>query len=246
MQRTVIVTGSSGGIGTKICEAFKAENWTVIGIDKSNAFKTHCDHHITLDLEDLGTKNDNLLRESLAKIEEVHGRLKVDTLINNAGVQICCDFDKLTTKDFQKTFAVNLFAPFQLIKTISSDYSGPNLRIVNIGSIHSDLSKSGFAAYAASKAALRTMTTTLAIELGDRATLCLIEPGAINTKMLQAGFPNQPGFIDLLGKLHPSGCIGEPESLAEIAVFLSTMPSKFINGCVLNFDGGVRGMLTDL
>ena len=45
MQRTVIVTGSSGGIGTKICEAFKAENWTVIGIDKSNAFKTHCDHH---------------------------------------------------------------------------------------------------------------------------------------------------------------------------------------------------------
>ena len=39
--------------------------------------------------------------------------------------------------------------------------------------------------------------------------------------MLQAGFPNQPGFIDLLGKLHPSGCIGEPESLAEIAVFVN-------------------------
>ena len=58
--------------------------------------------------------------------------------------------------------------------------------------------------------------------------------------------PNQPDFIDLLKKLHPSGCIGEPESLAEVAVFLSTMPSKFINGCILNFDGGVRGMLSDL
>ena len=246
MQRTAMVTGSSGGIGSAICKAFKAEDWTVIGLDKSSAPTTYCDHVISLDLADLGTKDDNLLKEQLVKIENACGRLKVDVLINNAGIQICSDFDDLTTNDLQKTFAVNLFAPFQLIKTIISNYSGPNPRIVNIGSIHSSLSKSGFVAYAASKAALRTMTTTLAIELGDRATLCLIEPGAINTKMLQAGFPNQPDFIDLLKKLHPSGCIGEPDSLAELAFFLSTMPSKFINGCILNFDGGVRGMLSDL
>ena len=83
MQRTVIVTGSSGGIGTKICEAFKAENWTVIGIDKSNAFKTHCDHHITLDLEDLGTKND--IFEEKHKNRGSPWQTQSDTLINNAG-----------------------------------------------------------------------------------------------------------------------------------------------------------------
>ena len=67
MQRTAIVTGSSGGIGSAICKAFKAEDWTVIGLDKSSALTTYCDHVISLDLADLGTKDDESFRRTISQ-----------------------------------------------------------------------------------------------------------------------------------------------------------------------------------
>jgi NAD(P)-dependent dehydrogenase (short-subunit alcohol dehydrogenase family) len=101
-------------------------------------------------------------------------------------------------------------------------------------------------AYASSKSALRSLTSSLAVELGDRASFCLIEPAAINTEMLRSGFQDNEGFLESLMAIHPCGSIGEASDIAEMVFFLASMKTNFINGSIFSIDGGIRGVLSDL
>lgn len=246
MIKTALITGASGGIGAASCKLFKSKGWRVIGLDKFSASHNECDHFITCDLETLIDECDGVFSERMDEIDRHLGGLKLELLVNNAALQVCKKFDDLTIHDFQTTFAINVFAPFQLTKTILDRYSGSSIRVINIGSIHATLSKTGFMAYASSKSALRSLTSSLAVELGDRASFCLIEPAAINTEMLRSGFQDNEEFLESLMAIHPCGSIGEASDIAEMVFFLASMKTNFINGSIFSIDGGIRGVLSDL
>ena len=246
MVKTTIITGASRGIGAATCKLFRANGWRIIGLDNHPPTHDNCDYFISCDLNVLVHEGDHVFLSEMEKIKRELGSLEINLLVNNAATQICKNFEDLTINDFQKTFAVNLFAPFQIIKTILSEYSGHHSKIINVGSIHSTLSKSGFMAYASSKSALRSLTSSLAVELGHRASFCLIEPAAVDTDMLSSGFPKNKDFLESLMAIHPSGSIGEPVDIAEMVLFLASMKTNFINGSVFTIDGGIRGLLPDL
>ena len=118
--------------------------------------------------------------------------------------------------------------------------------VINISSIHARLTKSDFSCYAASKAALESLTRSLAIELSGRGvSVNAISPAAISTEMLKEGFAKTPHKLEELESFHPSGSIGTPEQLATFVKSISEQRGGFLTGSVLEFNGAIGGKLHD-
>lgn len=218
----------------------------MIATDQIGAIEPECDLFIPLDLEELVSDpigQDALVGEVVAHLSAV--RAGLGCLINNAAIQITADLDALDVHSFERSHRVNVTAPFLLAKIF-----GPYLRssgggIVNIGSVHSRLTKKGFCAYSASKAGLAGLTRALAMEFGADVTVNTITPGALDTPMLQAGFSGAPEKLGFLESHHPIGRIGQPDEIASMAVFLASDAARFVTGAELPVDGGVSARLHD-
>ena len=117
--------------------------------------------------------------------------------------------------------------------------------VVNIGSIHSNLSKSLFSSYSTTKAGLAGLTRALSIELGSQIRVNSVEPAAIETNMLKEGFQNQEDLFKKLHDLHPTKNIGKPEDVANAVKFLINPENTFLNGCLLSLSGGIQNCLLD-
>lgn len=244
MSKRVIITGALGGIGQGLCKTFKEYGFFVIGLDiRAKNEIPFCDISMEIDLARLA--NDKNYRKSqFKKLLNISENL--DTLINNAAVQLLSNTSSIKLEDWEETLAVNLTAPMLL-----SQWAIPILRsnsgnIINISSIHQSLTKPEFVSYATSKSALVGLTKAMAVDLKGQVRVNSISPAAIETDMLRAGFNNDESAIDALRKLHPSQRIGYPEEVAKLALFLATGESKFINGANLQLDGGISSVLHDL
>lgn len=118
--------------------------------------------------------------------------------------------------------------------------------IVNIASIHQQLTKPRFVSYATSKSALVGLTKAMAVDLKDRVRVNAISPAAIETTMLRAGFNNDEAALDILRNLHPVKRIGYPDEVAQLVLFLCSEEAGFISGANFTLDGGISSVLHDL
>jgi NAD(P)-dependent dehydrogenase (short-subunit alcohol dehydrogenase family) len=140
---------------------------------------------------------------------------------------------------------VNLISPFLLTQGFLSELENASGSVVNIASIHAQLTKPRFSAYSTSKSALVGLTRALAIELGGRVRVNAIAPAAISTPMLEAGFADDYESLKKLATCHPSGMIGTPEDVARAALYFAETKSMFLNGAILGIDGGIGSRLHD-
>lgn len=243
-RKAVIVTGCHGGIGRSICEKFKREGIITIGLDIKESDYDSLDYFFQIDLHRAVFDQSywTLIFEKLAVEIE---KLSLIGLINNAAVQILGHLDSCTVEDFRKSLDINVTAPFLLSKNFARYLEENYGCILNIGSIHAEQTKPEFVAYAASKGALKALTKALAVDIGDRIRVNAIEPAAIATDMLLAGFKDRPSELRSLEKHHPSKCIGSPDDVADLAYYLITSSAHFLNGAVINMDGGISSRLHD-
>ena len=244
-SRCCIVTGACGGIGQALVRELDAAGFAVIATDNAApCVDLPCRYFVCVDLA--RTVEDPSEAERV--FSEIRSHLDgrpLAALINNAAVQIIGDVETLGRKDWRRTLDVNLLAPFFWTQALLSELEAAHGCVVNIGSIHARLTKRRFAAYATSKAALAALTRSLAIELGGRIRVNAIEPAAIDTPMLRAGFADDPVGLKVLKAYHPCGAIGSPEALGCLVRMLVEQESVFANGTVLNFDGGISACLHD-
>ncbi|MCR9260196.1 MAG: SDR family oxidoreductase [Pseudomonadaceae bacterium] len=238
-RKAAIITGSSGGIGQAICRKFEESGYLVIGIDQRTA--EYPKESITLDLSDFDAA------DFIDKLSSICARYSagIHAVVNNAALQRLGNFDDLTQADWRDTFEINVFAAVRITQLVLQELISNEGSVINIGSIHAKATKAGFTAYATSKAALRGFTQALAVELGDSIRVNLIEPAAINTPMLQSGFSESPQSIERLGSFHPMNRIGEPNEVAELALFLAEQKAGFINGATIAIDGAIGARLHD-
>jgi NAD(P)-dependent dehydrogenase (short-subunit alcohol dehydrogenase family) len=166
-------------------------------------------------------------------------------LVNNAAVQVLGGVDTLSLADWQRTLHVNLLAPFLLIQGLLSELEAAQGCVINISSIHARLTKTNFVSYATSKAALSGMTRALAVDLGGRIRINAIEPAAIATEMLRAGFNDKPERLVQLENCHPQGRIGTPHEVAALAFSMASGDLRFLHGACVGLDGGISGRLFD-
>jgi NAD(P)-dependent dehydrogenase (short-subunit alcohol dehydrogenase family) len=242
-QPLAVVTGSSGGIGSAICRAFRANGYYIVGIDKIGQ-EENCDQSVICDLNRFASDK-SYRQQCLQSLKIAMKNYPVRALINNAAVQRLGNLEEITSSDWEETLNVNLTAPMQLSQAMIPELSESAGVIINIASIHANLTKPGFVSYATSKAALVGLTKSMAIDLGGRVRVNAIAPSAIATPMLEAGYHGQEQHRQLLNKVHPSGRIGRPEEVAETALFLASDKARFINGATLEIDGGIACRLHD-
>ncbi|MCU0394198.1 MAG: SDR family oxidoreductase, partial [Thermoflexibacter sp.] len=171
---------------------------------------------------------------------------KLDLLINNAAVQLLSPTETNALADWYETMNVNLTAPMLLSQLFLPMIEKEGGSIINIASIHQQLTKPRFVSYATSKSALVGLTKAMAVDLQGRIRVNCISPAAIETDMLRAGFNHDEDALNALKKLHPVQRIGYPEEVARLALFLASEQAKFINGANLQLDGGISSVLHDL
>ncbi|WP_448518013.1 SDR family NAD(P)-dependent oxidoreductase [Rhodoflexus sp.] len=242
MLQSVIVTGSSGRIGAEIVRLFKREGYFTIGLDRQPM--ANADLYLQIDLNRLCTDVD--YRSALyARLDEIIDKHPLKCLVNNAAEQLLNKTDDLTLEQWQTTLNVNLTAPFLLTQYCLPHMENTKGSVINVASIHRQLTKPLFVAYATSKSALVGLTKALAVDLAGRIRVNSISPAAIETPMLLASFSNPDDFRKL-NAIHPVGRIGQPEEVAEVAIFLASDKAGFINGADIQIDGGISGVLKDL
>jgi len=245
MKQAVLITGALGGIGKALCETFDQAGYLVIATDIGENSIEYT-NYLSLDLNSLpacdATKS--IFAEKVREILRQNSA-KLNGIVNNAAIQILANTEKLTYSDWSKTLNVNLLAPYFLSKMFLSDLSKNSGVIVNISSIHDKLTKSGFTAYATSKAALTTLTKSMALELSEKVRVNAICPAAIETKMLKAGFDGREQEFSLLNEAHPTKKIGLPKEVAELALYLVDTAPAFMTGSCIELNGGIGARLHD-
>jgi NAD(P)-dependent dehydrogenase (short-subunit alcohol dehydrogenase family) len=243
--RFAVVTGAAGGIGQAIVQEFAANGYTVIGTDLVPAPESLGAHHyFQADLART-VADEAYAEEVFNQIKTWLGGAGLAALINNAAVQILGGADSLTRNDWQQTLNVNLVAPFIWTQALLPALEHAKGSVINISSIHARLTKDNFVAYATSKAALSGMTRALAVDLGPRVRVNAIEPAAIETSMLKAGFAGKPDLYRQLESCHPQQRIGEPEEVARLALAIVNGGMDFLHGACIDISGGIGGRIFD-
>ncbi len=243
-RQTVLITGANGGIGQALCSIFQEAGWQVIASDQNETNRSAANTYISMDLSRF-CSDTTYQTEMTLHLQNIIDETSLDTLINNAATQRLAPVEQLSSDDWHATMDVNLIAPFLLTQTLLSHLQRNRGSVINIASIHAQLTKPLFTAYATSKAALIGLTRSLAVELGSRVRVNAICPAAITTPMLKESFKDNPSVLEQLAQFHPSGCIGTPEEVAQAALYLAEAKGTFLNGTVIGLDGGVASRLHD-
>jgi 3-oxoacyl-[acyl-carrier protein] reductase len=238
-DKVAIITGGGRGIGKASCLRFAEEGATVIVAD----YDTKLAQEVALEITKKGFKAvgvhvDVSDKESvLALAEFVHYRFgKIDILVNNAGITRDKTLLKLSEEWFDEVIDVNLKGVFLCTQAVAPIMVEQGYgKIINTSSIVRD-GNVGQTNYSASKAGVVGMTKTWSKELGRKGIrVNAVAPGFILTPMTEA---MPPDILEAQRKNVPLGILGKPEDVANAYLFLASEESDFVNGTVLECDGG--------
>ena len=240
-----LVTGAAGGIGQALVRVFCSSGYNVIATDiVCQPAGLTCARYIQADLARI-VEDETYATEIFASVRRCLNGHGLHALINNAAIQILGGADSLARQDWRQTLDVNLLAPFFVTQALLPELEAAKGCVVNISSIHARLTKKNFVAYATSKAALSGMTRALAVDLGPRVRVNAIEPAAIETDMLKAGFAGKLELYQQLENCHPQHRVGQPEEVAQLALAIVSGGMDFLHGACVQLDGGVSARLFD-
>ena len=241
-----LITGACGGIGSALASVFSREGYRVIATDRLDpaAVNTAAEFYLQLDLEEIA-RSETFTGEMSQKILDLTGGAGLKALVNNAAVQNLATLETMSREQWRQTLDVNLNAPLYLIQALAHSLEKNGGSVVNVSSIHANHTKPEFFLYATSKAALSALTRNLAVALGDRIRVNAIEPAAVGTAMLEAGFAGEQEKLEKLRSFHPLGRIARPEEVAELALFLCSDSASFIHGECVSISGGIDRKLCD-
>lgn len=245
-SRVAIVTGAAGGIGAALVNEFSAHGYSVIATDIApQAIDMRCESYVEADLSRAVT-DDSYANHIFSRLKELTKGRGLHALINNAAIQILGGVDALQREDWHQTLNVNLLAPFFLTQAMLPELEIARGCVINISSIHARLTKKDFVAYATSKAALSGMTKAMAVDLQNRVRVNAIEPAAIETEMLKAGFHDQHESKYLILKhCHPQQRIGQPSEVAKMAFAIIEGGFEFMHGACVPLDGAISDRIFD-
>lgn len=244
MVRHVLVTGSTGSIGSAIARKFKEAGCLVCGIDQVANKNGLIDHFIQVDLNEFVV--DKSCRDYvLSNIISWLSFSKLDILVNNAAYQYISLNHPVPVAELTKSYNVNVIAPYLLVTELYAVLAEKTASVVNVGSIHSRLTKPGFVPYANTKAALAALTRSLALDYGDRMRINCIEPASVQTPMLLDGFKNFPEKKNELENYHPQKRISTPDEIAELVYLISSESVRFLHGSCIDMSGGIGSRLHD-
>ena len=249
-NKVALVTGGASrpGLGSAIADKFASEgafvfltdideNGCIASLDviKNNGGQGAALKHNVTDEKDW----DNVF----AAIKEQKGQL--DILVNNAGISQLGTIDSATSEEYLRVMDTNMHSVFygtkRAVAMMRETGNGGN--IINMSSISGIVGIPGNVAYSAAKAGVRLMTKTVAMETAkENIRVNSIHPGLIDTNLLAGAKQENAENWDMFVQAIPMGRLGDPEDIANCALFLASDQGKYITGVELVVDGGVTAM----
>lgn len=243
MKKTCVITGGSSGIGLSIVKLFIANDYRVFNLDLSPP------------LEALNTNSAEFHQCDVTKTEHVSQIIHniadkgaIDVLISNAGIHFSATIENTSEAELDKVFDINVKGAYAAIKAVlPSMKEKQNGSILLMASDQALVAKQNSFAYNLSKCALASMAKTTAIDFAAfniRANaLC---PGTIETPLYHQAIDNyceksgadKAEIHNEEAQLQPLQRLGQPEEVAELALFLASDKAKFITGSLQVIDGG--------
>jgi len=240
MSKTVLITGSSRGIGKAIALEFAKKGYhTVINCARSTDSLNETKKEIeALGAACLAVQADVGVREECVRLfKEAEARFgSVDILVNNAGISWIGLLQDMEPEEWDRLIATNLSSLFHCCRlAIPGMVKNQNGRIINISSVWGVCGASCEAAYSASKGGVNSLTMALAKELApSNIQVNAIACGAIDTEMNRFLSPEE---TEALLEEIPAGRMGQTEEIAKAALFLAEAPA-YLTGQIIRMDGG--------
>ncbi len=239
-DKVTIITGGGRGIGRATAEKFLQEGARVVIAD----FDQEIGRKTADELQSLGKvifqatdiSKEDQVRTLVARTVEEFGR--IDILVNNAGILQDQTLAKLEPERFDAVIQVNLRGVYLVTKFVSEIMREQESGVIlNASSVVAHYGNFGQTNYVASKAGVIGMTKVWSRELGKHGIrVNAVAPGFIKTDMT-AGIPEK--IINLMSGKVPLQRWGRPEEIANVYCFLASDEASYINGAILNVDGGV-------
>lgn len=245
-DKVALITGSTRGIGKAFAIGFAKEGANIIvhGRNLEKA-KTVAEEIKGLGVKSLAIGADVSLSQDVTRmVDEAIGQFgKIDILINNAGVNpFILEAEKIKEEGWNQVMDVNLKGVFLCSQAVGKkmiEQGGG--KIINISSVVGFLGEQGFLPYSVSKAGVMMLTRVLAYEWSKyHISVNAIAPGFIaggmNTPIL-----NKETLVSGLTQQVPLKRLGKPEEIVQVALFLASEDSSYINGTTIVADGGMMG-----
>ena len=238
--KLALVTGGARGIGAAIARRFAQEGARVLltDADEAGALRVAADIGDRADARVLDVTREADWESVAAWAYEGEGR--VDVLVNNAGIFLAAKLEDTTLEEFRRVQEVNQVGVFLGMRAI-----GPRMAargggsIINVSSLAGLMGTPYLTAYAAGKWAVRGMTKAAAKELATAGVrVNSLHPGQIDTDMHVRQRERTPELIERLVRAIPMRRIGDPDEVADAAVFLAADESRYVTGSELVIDGG--------
>jgi meso-butanediol dehydrogenase / (S,S)-butanediol dehydrogenase / diacetyl reductase len=250
-NRTVLVTGGGSGIGRVMAHRFAAEGATVVVADQ---FQQRAELAAG-EIEKAGGRA-IAVKADVSRSAEVDAMVAlaerkggaVDVLVNNAAICTADDVASMDEAVWDKDVDVCLKGVFLCSRRVLPRMIERRKGVIlNISSVNG-LAYLGNEAYSAAKAAVINLTQSIAVRYGPQGIRAnAIAPGTIRTPIWQERIQKEPNIFERLKRWYPLGRVGEPEDVANAALFLASDEASWITGIVLRVDGGLmagNGVMT--
>ena len=246
-QRRALITGSVRGIGLALARGLAQAGAQVVinGRDAQRA-QSACtllrDEGLDAEYSLFDVTDHQAVATAIDALEHRSG--PIDILINNAGLQHRQALEDVSAQDWHRLMSTNLDGVFNVSKAVARHMIARRRgKIINIGSVQSELARASIAPYAASKGAVRMLTRGMCADWARHGLqINALAPGYFRTELNQA-LVDDSAFSDWLVQRTPAGRWGNVEELCGAAVFLASSASDFVNGQTLFVDGGLTSVV---
>jgi len=242
-NRYVVLTGVSGYVGSSLAKIFSHNGYLVIGIDLHPPKHEFCNFFLEFDLLLILNCNHQMYNFRDVLISHLSDG-ELHAFIHSAAIQKLDDNDFSDVSNFINHQVINSASALFFYRVLYDFLCATKGQFINIGSVHSLLTKPNFLSYSASKSSLRSLTKSLAIENKGAFRIFSIEPAAIDTPMLNSGFKDEKNIV-LLRQFHPANHICTSDELALFVFDLFSTDSMFLHGSNIDFNGGISARLHD-
>jgi len=243
-DKVAIVTGASSDIGKGIARRFAEEGAKVIlvarNLEQLEATRNEIGNQESTASISCDLTEESQVLQAVNQIMDTYG--KIDILVNNAGaINDPIHFHEMPDSEIKKLIDINLVGVFHMTKAVLAKMSEVKSgAIVNIGSISSEraIPRVHLAVYSSTKAAISMFTKSIAVEYARRNIRCnCVNPGIINSGMIKP-YLDDPQARKVLEERLPLARVGEPEDVANAALYLASDEASWVTGTILNVDGG--------
>ena len=245
--KTALITGSSRGLGRAFAEGLAAAGATVIlnGTNSerlSQACKEMSDAGMKVDMSLFDVTDEAAIKAAFDRFDT--SGMQIDILINNAGIQFRKPMLELDTADWQRVIDTNLTSAFMIGREAAKRMvKRGHGKIVNIGSLTSELARATVAPYTVAKGGIKMLTKAMAAEWGEHGLQAnAIGPGYMLTDM-NAALTSNPEFDAWVKARTPARRWGRPDELIGTAIYLCSDASNYVNGQIIYADGGMISVL---